>query len=320
MKPGVLVIGAAVAVLSPETARAQAVTGHVETAPGVRLYYERHGSGPQVIIVPGRLFMPEFRALARPDRTLILYDMRNRGASSPVEGGAQLTILHDVADLEAVRKHFGAERFSTIGYSYLGLMVLLYAAEHPERVDRVVQIGPVARKFGTPYPKEWTAGMESLAPDVRERVEALQTAYRALPADTAEDVRCRRLGEVFSYWLVGDPANRTKLPDNCVYENERPARFDRHLGFHFKDIQERDFPKAIFERIAAPTLTVHGVKDRNAPYGSGREWAMTLPNARLVTVPGGAHQVWLDDPEVIEDIDGFLDGRWPERAERITPS
>jgi pimeloyl-ACP methyl ester carboxylesterase len=38
-----------------------------------------------------------------------------------------------------------------------------------------------------------------------------------------------------------------------------------------------------------PVLTIHGTKDRNAPYGSGREWAFNLPNARLLTIKGGAH-------------------------------
>ena len=37
----------------------------------------------------------------------------------------------------------GVERFVPVGWSYLGLMVMLYAAEHPERVERVVLIDAV---------------------------------------------------------------------------------------------------------------------------------------------------------------------------------
>jgi pimeloyl-ACP methyl ester carboxylesterase len=55
--------------------------------------------------------------------------------------------------------------------------------------------------------------------------------------------------------------------------------------------------------------------DRNAPYGAGLEWATTFRNGRLITVPGGAHQLWLDDPGILADIDRFLAGSWPERAQ-----
>ena len=78
--------------------------------------------------------------------------MRNRGRSSRVEDGALLTIQKDVEDLEAVRRHFKVEKFVPVGYSYLGFMVVLYAMAHQDRVERLVQLGPVPRKFGTEYP------------------------------------------------------------------------------------------------------------------------------------------------------------------------
>ena len=147
----------------PVAAVAQAPTekGYVDTAPGVSIYFERYGTGPNVVFVPGRFLMPEFSALARPDRSLILYDMRNRGLSKRVEDTAQINILGDVADVEALRQHFRVEKFSLVGFSYLGLMVPLYATQHPERIERLVQIGPVPRKFGTPYPADQVAGIIS---------------------------------------------------------------------------------------------------------------------------------------------------------------
>ena len=69
----------------------------------------------------------------------------------------------------------------------------------------------------------------------------------------------------------------------------------------------------------SPVLTIHGTKDRNAPYGSGREWAMTLPEARLVTVPGAGHLSWVEAPGLVfTSINTFLDGKWPTTAEKIT--
>ena len=68
-----------------------------------------------------------------------------------------------------------------------------------------------------------------------------------------------------------------------------------------------------------PVLTIHGTWDRNAPYAGGREWAMTLPDARLITVEGAAHQVTADATEVVlSAIDRFVGGAWPEKAEKVT--
>ena len=51
--------------------------------------------------------------------------------------------------MEAVRTHFGIDRASLIGWSYLGAVVALYAADHPEHVRAVVQIGPMAPRRET---------------------------------------------------------------------------------------------------------------------------------------------------------------------------
>jgi pimeloyl-ACP methyl ester carboxylesterase len=71
--------------------------------------------------------------------------------------------------------------------------------------------------------------------------------------------------------------------------------------------------------MRVPVLIIHGTWDRNAPYAAGREWALTLPNARLITVERAAHQVTADAPDVVlPAIETFVAGRWPERAEKIT--
>jgi pimeloyl-ACP methyl ester carboxylesterase len=76
---------------------------------------------------------------------------------------------------------------------------------------------------------------------------------------------------------------------------------------------------ADFARLDKPVLTVHGMLDRNAAYGSGRDWAMALPNARLVSVEGRAHCARGDDPDLVFGaIDVFLHGAWPEVAARVT--
>jgi proline iminopeptidase len=151
---GLLLLLAATAIAAPAP---QPTEGFVTVEQGVELYYVKVGSGAQTVILPARLFtFEDFRWLAGR-YTLISYDMRNRGRSSRVEDLARISLAADVADLEAIRRHFGVDKPHLIGYSYLGLMVMLYALDHPQHVERIVQLGPVPLKFGTEYRPEYVA-------------------------------------------------------------------------------------------------------------------------------------------------------------------
>ncbi|HEV8524234.1 MAG TPA: alpha/beta hydrolase [Terriglobales bacterium] len=309
----------AVIVLCPWTWGAEGPEeGFVTTSEGVKIYFRKAGTGQPTVLIPNAIYMEQDFAKLAKGRTVILYDMRNRGRSSTVSDGTKLTIQADVDDLEQLRKHFRLSKFIPIGYSYLGLMVAMYAAQHPERVERLVQIGPVPRKFGTEYPRELTNGPETLPAKIRAKGAELAKLRDQGFDKNNPKAFCERQAEFFSYWMVGDPANASKIPKVCQYDNELPLNFERHLQFHFGDVQRLDVPKERFAAIPIPVLTIHGRLDRNSPYGAGREWALTFPNGRLITVPNGAHHVWADDPTVLDDIDTFLRGDWPKRAERIT--
>lgn len=293
-------------------------TGHVIGADGVSLYYEKSGSGPEVLIVPGRLFLArDFAPLAKR-HTLILYDMRNRGRSSPVEADSLLTLHKDVEDLEAVRRHFGVKRFTPVGYSYLGLMVVLYAMEHPDRVKRLVQMGPVPRDIEADYPERLVHRDSVAVPDsaATARLDSLRTTEWAArhPREFCQESR-----RVNAVRLVGNPANASRLMDPCDMPNEWPARLQRHFTAHFKSVGQIDVSKEAVARVKIPVLTIHGTWDRNAPYAGGREWALVLPNARLLTIERAAHQVPADAPEIVlPAIEAFVAGKWPEGVEQVT--
>jgi len=286
----------------------QTTEGFLETPDGVRLFYEKSGSGASTLILPGRLLLyPDFRFLAE-SFTVIAYDMRNRGRSDFVRDGSLLTLEHDVRDLEAVRRHFGVERFSTVGYSYLGKLVVFYALRHPERVERMVQIGAVPMALASEYPAELRNDDRDqvLDPQGREKLRRLRDENFHLEQP---EKYCEEEWLVTRVLLVGDPANAERLGHgNCSLPNEWPTNFVRHVFHHFGSMSRFDLTPADVARLRHPVLTVHGTKDRNAPYGAGLEWAEKLPNARLLTAEGAGHQAWVDRPEVLTAIREFLGG------------
>lgn len=296
----------------------EAKTGYVTSNDGVRLYYAKVGSGSKtVIIIPGRLFaFRDFQRLAK-GRTLIFYDMRNRGRSDEVKDLAKISLQHDADDLEAVREHFGVAKPDLVGFSYLGKVAILYALQHPDHVNRIVQIGPVARKLGTKFPETLTAGDDATIPDPAEEKE-LQDLYKNGFAKEHPKEYCEMEWKVEQQRMVGNPIHASLVLSPCEMQNEWPT----HLWPHFEPLlasdQALDIPKEAIAKVTAAVLTIHGRKDRNAPYGGGREWDMLLPNARLITIDGAAHMSWVEFPEIVfPSMDVFLNGQWPEQAEIV---
>lgn len=304
----------------PPAQAPRAEEGFLATPDGLRLYYRKVGDSPRIVIQPGRLFAyADFEWLGK-HYTLISYDMRNRGRSDLVADDAAISFEHDVADLETVRKHFGVERMALMGYSYLGKIVVLYALQHPARVDRIVQFGAVGPDFGTEYRPEYVFNDDPVDPEALARLRAMRSERNYHVTHPRE--YCREEWSVAQIpRLVGDPARADRVRiDVCDMPNEWPILQARHLRLHFEESgMTHRTPRDALPELRSPVLTVHGTRDRNAPYGAGREWAYLLPNARLLTVEGAGHHAFGEQPEVVMPaVKRFLDGAWPDNAVKVT--
>jgi len=292
--------------------------GFIAAPDGAKLHYRKIGNGPVTLIVPlDFILFDDFKQLADL-ATINFYDFRNRGRSSHVTDVKMLTINQDVTDLETVRDHFKVDRFVPVGFSYVGMMVMLYALDHPQHVSRIVQLGPLGTKWGTQYPKELTHGNEDIAAPEADVKKWHEMQAQGM-AEKSPRRFCEAQDKVFRYVLVGDPAHASRVKSHCDLPNELASNLATHFAASLESIKKVNISKDQLNTITVPVLTIHGTKDRNAPYGGGREWAMSLPNARLVTVEGAAHASWLDDPAtVFASIRQFLRGEWPLAAERVT--
>ncbi len=145
------------------------------------LFQLRIGTGPPVVVLHGGpgashdYLRPGFDLLAR-GRTLIYYDQRG-GGQSPVPPGTPVGWKEQVADLEALREAWGLERLVICGYSWGGLLAMLYATEHPDRVERLALVSPAPA---------WKAA--------REEFEATFAARNLDPALQAERAELRHSG------------------------------------------------------------------------------------------------------------------------------
>jgi proline iminopeptidase len=290
--------------------------GYLAAADGTRLYFQTLGDtssdAPQVLVMPnGAYLLDDFGWLAQ-QRTLIVYDLRNRGRSDAVTDAARLKrgVLHDVEDLEAVCRHFALDAVDLFAHSYAATMIALFAMQSPGRVRRAIQIGPTPPDYGAQYPAHLVHADEVLA-DVFAKLGALQ-AERA----TMEPRRfCERAWLELRRIYVVDEANAHRADwGRCELANERG--FMQHWMQNIvPSLQALSLTSADYARASMPFLVVHGRKDRSSPYGGGLDWARRLPDARIVTVDDAAHAPWIEAPRLVFDaIAAFLRGEWPREA------
>lgn len=288
-------------------------SSYFTTGDGVRLYYETWGSGANTLIIPnGVCLMDDLQRLAL-GRTIIAYDLRNRGRSDAVYDAAKLErgILNDVDDLDEIRRHFGLDQIDLLGHSYMGLMVVLYAMKYPKHVHRIVQIGASPPHAEVGYSVDLT-GSDGVLNDVFKKLGELQKEMASIDPVEA----CRRFWEVLRVIYVFEPKDADKVNwMRCELANERNSM----TYWNEKIIPSIQRLRFDFAKVTAPVLTIHGDKDRSAVYSGAREWAMRLPDARLVTVHDAAHGPWIEAPEMVFGaIETFLGGSWPEAAEKVT--
>lgn len=81
-------------------------------------------------------------------------------------------------------------------------------------------------------------------------------------------------------------------------------------GFVIQDsLGEWDF-RPLLARIQVPTLVVEGA-DTTVLLDATREWVATLPNGRLLLVPGAGHMPFVEQPEAFfGPVIEFLRGSW----------
>jgi len=282
----------------------------------VRLFYEKEGDGKRTLLILNGFFLfNDFRYLAE-GRRVIAMDLRNRGRSDYVDDISKMNrgIQQDADDIELVRRYFDIDEMDLLAHSYAGIIPILYAVKYPSRVGRIVQISSIQPDPSIQYPAHLT-NADSVLREFFANIGELQKERQSL---TAEEF-CARFWKFLRPLYVFNPDDADKLHHwkGCHLPTE--LNLMRYwMEVLMPSIQRLHFTAKELATVKAPVLNVHGNKDRSSPYGGARDWALTLPNARLLTIENVAHAPWIEAPEkVLEPIKSFLDGAWPDTAEVV---
>jgi len=239
--------------------------------------------------------LPQYDRLA-DGRVLFYYDQRG-GGQSPVPRETPVGWREHVADLEAIREALGLERLTLCGYSWGGLLAILYLLEHPDNVERLALVSPagIAAGYRQQFEEEFARRMSS--PEIVREREALRASGLRERDPAAYQ---RRAFELSVAGYFRDFREAKSLTPFRVTARTQQAVWDS-----LRDYDLRPKLRESASRFPLPASRIlHGTYDP-IPIQSSRELATVL-NAELVELPVGHCPHVEATDEFVRAFDTFL--------------
>jgi pimeloyl-ACP methyl ester carboxylesterase len=269
---------------------------------GVRLHYARAGTGPLVVFLHG---FPEFWyewkdqiAEFSRDHTVVAPDMRGYNLSSkpPAVSAYQMPML--VEDVRALASGLlgstGGSRFTLIAHDWGGVVAWVFAAQHPELLDKLVIVN-------APHPTVF-------ARELRENVAQQQASQYML---LFRDLHAEEMLSADGYARLTSMVLGAGLKDGSVTEDDKaaylaawsqPGALTGGLNYYRSSGIGPPSPTAPpaseapagAERpivVRVPTLVIWGEKDTALLTGNLNGLSDVVPMLTIKRVPEGTHWV-----------------------------
>ena len=252
--------------------------GWLEVGDGHDIYFEQsgHPGAPAALVLHGG---PGAGSTAQDHRwfdpqhwRVVLMDQRGCGRSRAADLLHANTTAHLLADIEALRRHLGIERWLLLGGSWGSTLALAYAQAHPQRVAALVLRGVF---LGT------AAEGRALFGDLTDDVHA------ALQAGGAPAVAAAHAWWQHEQTLMAHEGPPSPRPDDATLL--AAARIGVHYARAGWFLREGQLLHEAARLQGLPGAIVQGLQDRVTPAAAARALHAAWPSARWVEVAGAGH-------------------------------
>ncbi len=280
---------------------------------GIRMHYLDEGRGEPVVMVHGNpTWSFYYRRLVerlRPRYRCIVPDHVGMGMSDkPDDAAYSYTLRHRVDDLGALLDSLGIERDVTlVVHDWGGMIGMAWAAEHPERIARLVILNTAA--FPLPADKHFPWPLWLTRTPVGTVLVRRFNAFSAIASRVCV-TRAPMSKEVRRAYTA---------PYDSYEDRIATLRFVQDIPLRPGD-RGWDVLEATASRLHffahLPALICWGDRDFVFDHAFLREWRRFLPEAQVVRFPDAGHYVLEDAAdEIVELAERFLnDHPLPARA------
>ncbi|TXS22882.1 alpha/beta hydrolase [Streptomyces sp. ms191] len=253
---------------------------------GTRLAYRVTGDGDPLVCIPGgpadSAYLGDLGGLSA-HRRLIVLDLRGTGRSAVPDDTASYRCDRLVDDVEALRRHLGLPRIDLLSHSAGTNIATQYAARYPERLSKLVLVGPSTRAVGIPITAETRRELARLRRDEPWFPSAF-AALQAIADGTGSDWEA----VAPFFWGRWDATAQKHHAAGRPSNDEAVALFGADGAF------DPESTRAGLAACEAPVLLLTGEFDLNSPPVSAAEFAELFPHATLVVQAEAGHCPWLD--------------------------
>jgi pimeloyl-ACP methyl ester carboxylesterase len=258
-------------------------------AAGAKLYFEAHGDGEPLLMIPGfgsttHVYFANIAPLAERFR-VVVFDPRGSGRSDVPADGYAMQVFVD--DCVAVLQEAGAESAHVVAASFGGMVAQNLALTYPERVRQLVLICTTPGGAHHVLPPAEQLAVFLAAGDIADPVAAVRSTYPLHYSD--------------AYVADHDSEIVERSLANAHLRSTPEGRMGQLVAVNQHDTLER------LANLRMATLVLHGEDDGIVPVANGRNIAARIPNARIKVYPDARHIVFTEcADELNRDIIGFL--------------
>jgi len=267
--------------------------------PGGRIYVRINGAlggKPPILFIhggPGGSHWGWLNATALAEtRAVILYDQLDCGRSDRPGDPANWTVARFLAEIEAIRAHFGIARWHVLGGSWGGTLALEYGATRPAALASLVLQSPLVST--DVWLKDAALLKAGMPDDVRALLDACDTpgAAPASACDAATDAfYARHVRQVLPPPAIAAYRDALPAPFAAGLYNHMWGRAEFTCTGTLKDYDGRPLLKRL---DGARSLFVAGIDDEARPETIAA--FAQAAGARFTEIPGAAHSIMLDNP------------------------